>query len=173
MHFRKTILLIAALLLAPTIASASLSEFFSATGKLSLSVDGGGSNNANGQVIQVEKPNASATVRKAFVLAASTGFSGRVLANGDVSINGTPVNWTSQAAGAISNFNHLADVTSIVKPTIDAASPGRISFTFTEVNTFGIDGEVLAVVFDDPAQTRDTTVVLMFGAQAVLGDTFA
>jgi hypothetical protein len=173
MNFRKMILLIAALLLTPAIASASLSEFFSATGKLTLSVDGAGSNNANGHTIQVEKPNASATVRKAFVLAASTGFSGRVLANGDVSINGTPVNWTSQAAGAISNFNHLADVTSIVKPTIDAASPGRVTFTFTEVNTTGIDGEVLAVVFDDPAQTRDTTVVLLFGSQAIAGDNFA
>ncbi|GEM_PF-4475047 len=173
MKFGKTVLLIAALLFAPAIASASLSEFFSATGKLTLSVDGAGSNNANGHTIQVEKPNASATVRKAFVLATSTGFSGRALANGDVSINGSPITWSSQAAGPISNFNHLADVTSIVKSAIDAASPGRISFTFTEVNTFGIEGEVLAVVFDDPAQTRDTTVVLLFGSQAIAGDDFA
>ena len=172
-HFYSLVLATIALLLAPAVASASLGEFFSATGKLSLSVDGGGSNDANGHTIQVEKPNASATVRKAFVLAASTGFSGRVLNNGDVAINGTPINWTSQVAGPISNFNHLADVTSIIKSGIDAAAPGRISFTFTEVNTFGIDGEVLVVVFDDPAQTKDTTVVLLFGSQAIAGDSFA
>src|SRR5262249_48559205 len=172
-RFYSLLLAIIAFLIAPAIASASLNSFFSATGKLSLSVDGAGSNDANGHIIQVEKPNAYATVRKAFVMAASTGFSGRVLANGDVAINGTPINWTSQVAGPINNSNHLADVTSIIKSGIDAAAPGRISFTFTEVSTFGIDGEVLVVVFDDPAQTRDTTVILLFGAQNVAGDNFA
>jgi hypothetical protein len=161
-----------ALLLPTTAALAGLTEFFSATGKLTLSVDAGGSNGVS-HVIDVEKPNASATVRKAFVLAASTGFSGRVLNHGDVTINGTPINWDAQVAGAISNSNHLADVTAIVKPTVDAAAPGRTPFTFTEVSTLGIDGEILVVVFDNPLQTSDTTVSLLFGAQNIAGDTFS
>jgi hypothetical protein len=166
------LLIFSALFLAPPAAFAGLTEFFSATGKLFLSADGAGSNSAS-HIAQVEKPNASATVRQAFVLAASTGFSGRVLNNGDVGINGTPINWDAQVPGAIFNSNHRADVTSIVKPIIDAALPGRISFTFTEVSTTGIDGEILVVVFDDPLQTADSTISLLFGAQNISGDTFS
>ena len=166
------LLIFSALFLAPSAAFAGLSELFSATGKLFLSVDGAGSNNAS-HTAQVEKPNASATVRKAFVLAASTGFSGRVLNNGDVGINGTPINWDAQVPGAIFNSNHRADVTSIVKPTVDAALPGRVTFTFTEVSASGIDGEILVVVFDDPLQTADSTISLLFGAQNISGDTFS
>ena len=162
-----------AIFLAPPAANAALTEFFTATGKLFLSVDGAGSNNAAGHIAEVQKPSASATVRRAFVLAASTGFSGRVLSNGDVTINGTRINWDAQTPGAINNSNHWADVTSIVKPIIDVAAAGRIPFTLTEVNPIGIEGEVLVVVFDDPTQARDTTVILLFGGQAVDGDTFA
>ncbi|MDP2606281.1 MAG: Ig-like domain-containing protein [Deltaproteobacteria bacterium] len=166
------LIIFSALVLAPTAAFAGLTEFFSATGKLFLSVDGAGSNNAS-HTAQVEKPNASTTVRQAFVLAASAGFSGRVLNNGDVAINGTPINWDARVPGAIANSNHRANVTSIVKPIIDAASPGRVTFTFTEVSTSGIDGEILVVVFDDPLQTADSTVSLLFGAQNISGDTFS
>ena len=54
---------------------------------------------------------------------ASTGFSGRVLANGDITINGSPVSWNLVASipSSISSNNSLADVTSIVKPIVDAA----------------------------------------------------
>ncbi|MGH7767602.1 MAG: Ig-like domain-containing protein [Candidatus Binatia bacterium] len=162
-----------ALLLPTPAALAGLTEFFTATGTLSLSVDAGGSNSAQGHVIEVEKPNAAATVRKAFVLAASTGFSGRVLNHGDIAIDGAPIHWDAGVAGAILNSNHRADVTAIVKPIVDAASPGRVAFTFTEVKTGGIDGEILVVVFDDPSQATDTTVSLLFGAQDIAGDNFS
>src|SRR3989338_3501268 len=84
--------------------------FFSAlllapSATLSISADAVGSNSSS-HIAQVEKPNASATVLKAFVLAASTGFSGRVLNNGDGAINGTPINWDAQVFGAIGNSNH-------------------------------------------------------------------
>jgi hypothetical protein len=150
----------------------SLSEFFAATGRLFLSVDGVGSNDVS-HIAEVEKPNAAATVRMAFVVAVSTGFSGRMLANGDVTINGTGINWNQQVPSSTNSSNHLADVTPIVKPIVDAAAPGRIPFTFTEVDTFGIDGEALVVIFDDPTQTGDQTIVLLFGAQDIAGDTFA
>jgi hypothetical protein len=135
-------------------------------------VDGAGSN-LSSHTIQVEKPNASATVRKAFFLAASTGFTGRVIANGDITLNGTGISWDQAISNSIGSNNYLADVTSLVKPIMDAAAPGRTTFTIAEVSTSGIDGEILVVVFDDPTQTADQTVILLFGAQNIAGDTFA
>lgn len=140
------------------------------TGLISLSIDGLGTDEASG-IIQVEKP-AGATVRKAYMVAASTGFSSRKLANGDVKINGVGVTWNLEIPSSISSWNHWADVTSIVKTTIDAALAGRVDFTITEVNTGGIDGEILAVIFDDPNQTVTNTIILLFGAQDIAGETF-
>jgi lysophospholipase L1-like esterase len=41
------------------------------------------------------------------------------------------------------------------------------------VDSEGIDGEVLAVILDDPNQMTANTIVLLFGAQATTGDTFS
>ena len=150
--------------------SGGLSSAYSQTGKLSLSVDGVGTNDASA-VIQVQKP-AGATVRAAFLAAASTGFSQRTLATGDVKIDGVGFPWNLTVPSTIFSSNHWADVTALVKAKIDAAPAGRVNFTITEVSTFGIDGEILAVVFDDPSQTTDNTIVLLFGAQNVAGDQF-
>jgi len=149
----------------------SVSPTVTETGKISLSLDGLGTNSASG-IIQVDKP-AGATVRKAYLAAASTGWSRRVLANGDVAIDGAGVNWDTVIPNSIYSYNAWADVTSIVKAKIDGAPAGLVDFDITEVSTPGIDGEVLAVIFDDPAQTTDNTIVLLFGAQNIAGDTFA
>jgi len=149
----------------------SIDPVVTETGLISLSVDGIGTNDSSGTV-QVNKP-AGATVRKAYMAAASTGFSKRTLADGDVKIDGTNVNWDMTEPSSISSSNHWADVTSIVKAKIDAASAGLIDFEITEVNTSGIEGEILSVIFDDPSQTATNTIVLLFGAQAIAGDTFA
>ncbi|MCF6148545.1 MAG: PEF-CTERM sorting domain-containing protein [Candidatus Kuenenia sp.] len=150
----------------------SIDPVVTETGFISLSIDGLGTNDVNGGIIQVEKP-AGATVRAAYMAAASTGFSNRTLLDGDVLIDGAGVNWDMTEASSISSFNHWADVTSLVKPKIDAAAAGRVDFTITEVSTLGIDGEILAVIFDDPNQTSTNTIVLLFGAQDIDGDTFA
>ena len=141
------------------------------TGFISLSVDGVGSNNVTGALVYVDKP-AGATVRSAYVAAASTGFSERELVDGDVKLDDTDVAWTISTASATNSWNHWADVTGLVKPTIDAAAPGLVSFLVTEVNTTDIDGVILAVIFDDPNQTVSNTVILLFGAQDIAGDTF-
>jgi hypothetical protein len=141
------------------------------TGKISLSVDGLGTNAFAGGLIQVNKP-AGATVRRAYFTAASTGFTNRKLNNTDVKIDGAAVTWDLETPSSISSWNHWADVTTMVKPKIDAAGAGIVNFTITEVLSPGIDGEILAVIFDDPAQTTDNTVVLLFGAQAIAGDNF-
>jgi hypothetical protein len=46
---------------------------------------------------EVEKPNAATTVRQAFVLAVWDQFSGYVLADGDVTINGTGISGTRKS----------------------------------------------------------------------------
>jgi hypothetical protein len=157
--------------LTPDKVTAALAPVVTEFGKVSLSVDGLGTLSTTG-TMQVNKPS-GATVRGAYMAAASTGFSGRVLLNGDVKINGVNVVWTMQTASSISSSNHFSDVTSIVKPIIDAAPAGLVNITITEVNSSGIDGEVLAVIFDDPGQTTNNTVVLLFGAQNIAGDVFA
>jgi hypothetical protein len=140
------------------------------TGNITLSMDGLGTLNSTG-TIEVEKP-AGATVRAAYLAAASTGFSGRTLVNGDVKINGSNVIFTQTVPSTIGSSNSFGDVTAIVKPIVDGAPAGIVSLTITEVSTAGIDGEILAVVFDDPAQTTVNTIFILFGAQNIAGDTF-
>jgi hypothetical protein len=142
------------------------------TGKIALSTDGLGTTGTTG-IIQVQKPSAGATVRKAYMAAATTGFTGYRLSAGDIKIDGNNFVWSIETSSSISSWNYWGDVTSLVKSKIDAAPAGRVDFTITESsNTYSIDGELLAVIFDDPSQTTDNTVVLLFGAQAVGGDTF-
>jgi hypothetical protein len=147
---------------------------FAASGRLFISADGGGST-ASSYTVQVQKPNGSATVRQAFLMAASVGFKNYVIPNGitGIRLNSTGITWTKILPSAISSANQEADVTSIVKPIVDGAAAGRISFTLTEGRSDLIDGVALAVVFDDPSQTQDSTVSLLFGAQSTVGDTFS
>jgi cysteine-rich repeat protein len=152
------------------VAFGSLAPIVNESGFVSWSLDGMGTADATG-TIRVQKP-AGATTRRAFLGSASTGFSERELVNGDVTLDGTGINWDISTPSSISSWNHWAEVTSLVKAKIDAAPPGIINFTVGEVNSAGIDGEVLAVIFDDPNQTTVNTVVLLFGAQKVGGDTF-
>jgi len=151
--------------------NAGLTVFDTLTGQFSISVDAIGSNNSSHDV-DVEKP-AGATVLKAYVLSAS--FSGTI-GNGDVTIDGTPITWAQTVINNIGSFtftNVLADVTSIVKPTIDAAPAGTISFTFVETaNNSGNDGEILVVIFNDATQPV-RTISLLFGGQDSNGDNFA
>lgn len=150
----------------------SLEPVVSETGKLTLSVDGLGMFPSSTGTIQVEKP-AGATVKAAYLAAATTGFSGATLVNGDIELEGTGVTWSDTVANSIGSNNYFADVTSIVKPVIDAAAAGIVDIDVEEVKpTFDVDGSILAVIFDDPSQTHDNTIVLFFGAQDIAGDTF-
>jgi len=143
----------------------------SETGKISVSIDAVGQNTGSGTII-IEKP-AGATVRSAYMAAASTGFTSYKLVPGDVTIDGTPVTWDiADYPNHIRSYNYFTDVTSIVKSKIDSAPAGEVSFTVAEAHASSIDGEILAVIFDDPTQTTDNTVVLLFGAQDTDGDIF-
>lgn len=149
----------------------SLVPATSATGRISLSVDAVGMLGTSGTV-EVNKP-AGATVRAAYMAAASTGFRMYHITNSDITLDGQPVVWTLETPSSISSFNYWTDVTSLVKAKIDAAPAGLVSFTVGEpTSSYYIDGEILAVIFDDPAQTSDRTIALMFGAQDIFGDDF-
>lgn len=160
-----------AFLLAATSPSAGpLDTFYSTAGQVSDSVDGLGTL-ADSGTVRVAKP-VGATVRAAFLLAASTGFSNYQIPDGDVEIDGAPITWSTTIPSAIGSYNSLADVTSLVRSKIDSASPGLIYFTINELHTALVDGEILAVVFNDPSQPSNNSVSLLFGAQNVTGDTF-
>ena len=143
------------------------------TGLISLSLDAVGLTTNTAGAIQVDKP-AGATVRKAYMAASDVwGSNGGPLPNGAVQLAGSNVNWSLHVKlnGPFGGPNHAwADVTSIVKPVVDAAPAGIVNISVLE--TMSLDGSILAVIFDDPNQTVTNTVILMFGAQSPTGDTF-
>src|SRR3972149_3912848 len=150
--------------------SQSLSRVVNEFGNISLSLDAMGTLDTTG-TIQVEKPY-GATVRKAYLMSATTGGQNIQLDTGDVKLQGTVVVWEQEIPSSIRSYNYWADVTAMVKPVINAAPAGLVDLEITEVYPYEIDGEILAVIFDDPNQTTDNTVLLYFGAQNVAGDTF-
>ena len=150
--------------------SQSLTQVVNEFGQISLSLDALGTVSTSG-IVQVDKPN-SATVRKAYLMAATTGFTNYQLGAGDVKIQGNDFVWEQELPNSIFSHNYWADVTAIVKPTIDNAPAGLVDIDITELNTYDIDGEILAIIFEDPSQTTDNTILLYFGAQNVNGDSF-
>lgn len=138
------------------------------TGLISLSIDGVGTNGGTG-TLQVQKP-AGSTVRRAFLAATSTGLTKRKLINGDVRLEGQAVNWSLSVQNNISSWNHWAEVTSLVRGKLDAAPVGRVSLSVSELGPTGIEGEILAVIFDDP-NAPISTVILLFGTHQAQGHT--
>jgi len=140
-------------------------------GQVTLSVDAAGTRETSTK-IQVQKP-ANATVKKAYLLAATIWRGGQIAA-GDVTLQGSPISWEREIGNSLQSYNYWADVTAVIKQTIDGAAPGTVDLTLVEsaAKTAQIDGEILAVIFDDPGQTADNTILLYFGAQNVAGDTF-
>jgi LPXTG-site transpeptidase (sortase) family protein len=152
-------------------AENGLSVIVTEQGKIFLSVDGVTAASNNPGIVQVEKP-AGATVRSAYMAATNT-FGNTFPRNGAVLIDGQEVTWdaTKNVLGSFGFFRNVwADVTNLVKPKIDAAPAGRIDFEISEIDS--IEGEVLAVIFDDPNQTSKNTVFLLFGAAHSEGDSF-
>lgn len=158
-------------------ASAQLQVVDSQTGLISLSADGLGSN--SGGTVDYDKP-AGATVRKIFVSAASN-FD-RVIADGDITMDAgsgaVGIAWDqcvfNNAGGGLPTFfqNCFADVTSLFEGDLNAAPAGPGTIAVTEFASDTIDGVALFVIWDDPAVTTQTTVVLLFGGQDTTGDQF-
>ena len=61
-----------------------------------------------------------------------------------------------------------------MKPVVDSAPVGNVSFTAAEPNnTAEIDGEILAVIMQDPTLPTDNTVSFEFGALNTTGDSYS
>ena len=168
-----SVCLAAILVIATSSASAQLAPVVQESGQITISVDGEGNNVGTGTV-RVDKP-VGATVRSAYLTAAS--HSSRTIADGDITLAGTPVNWSMSVFNGLGGspmfFNNVfADVTSIVGPVIDAAPAGINLLTVTESGTGSIDGVALAVIFDDPGANANNGITLFFGGQAPTGDQF-
>ena len=158
-------------------ASAALQPVVQEFGQISISVDAEGNNNSTGGTIRVDKPS-GATIHKAFLMANSHGLEGdRIISDGEITLAGVPITWDRSEFNGIPGdpsffHNVFAEVTSVVKPIIDAAPPGITELLVTEVGTTQINGTILVVIFDDPNETSDNSIILLFGGQATVGETF-
>ncbi|HEY9402004.1 MAG TPA: MBG domain-containing protein [Pyrinomonadaceae bacterium] len=155
----------------PSITAGSIKPVVTETGKISASISGLGINRPDG-VLKVEKP-AGATVRRAYLAAATTGFRRYLLRSDDVKLDHVPVSWGVVTPSGIHGYNFWGEVTDIVRAKLDSAPAGGVDFSLHEANTSNTEGEVLVVIFDDPNQPKDNTIALLFGAQQTTGDTFA
>jgi hypothetical protein len=154
-----------------------LSPFTNQNGKIYMSEDAIGTNDPAGGPIRVHKNNSSTTVAQAWLFAAA--IPQYTLVDGDVTLNGTSLTWDPAFNAVNSVFGETintrgVDVTSIVKPVVDSAPAGDVTFTAAEPNQTGnIDGEVLAVILNDPTLPTNNTVSFLFGALAPTGDNFS
>lgn len=149
-----------------------LTELYSVIGNYTLSADGAGAYPLSQYPVNVDKPNASATVHKALLLGTPTWNFIAQIPDGCVTLAGVGINWDGTAANTAGSLNSYADVTAIVAPIIDAAAPGITPITVTECNTSGIDGVALLVIFADP-MASEKTIIIMFGGLSSTGDDFA
>ena len=139
-------------------------------GHISRSISGAVSDGEPENVV-VEKP-AGATVRKAYLGTATTGFTGYQL-SAPVRLNERDVPVTGEIPNGIGSYNYLADVTSLVKGTLDSAAPGSVSMSYQEPDAYYVDGSVLQVIWDDPSVTSDQSVTLLYGALKTTGDRYS
>jgi Calx-beta domain/Domain of unknown function (DUF4114) len=150
-----------------TVASTGLNALLNETGKIYLSVDGKGTASATGTVRVLK--NAGATVRKAYLIGDSTNVEAV-----SASVNNTAIAWdrveTTPLQGGLF-YSYRTDVTAILKPTIDAAAAGTLNIAVDEGIGSPYEGLALAVVFDDPNQLVDQSVILYFGGLKPTGAT--
>lgn len=153
----------------------SIIPYYVDTGPIDVSIDAMGTLEVSG-IVQAYKPNEYTAVRKAFLLAATTGFyyyNDGPLADGEMLLNGFPVNWSLISESSIYSYNHLADVTTQVAIDYALAPPGYVDFIVAEADTYRVDGVVLVVVYHDFLQEHTNTIAFSFGAQNVSGDSFS
>ncbi len=137
-------------------------------GKVSRSIAGVATDGTS--TVTVRKPS-GATVRGAYLATATTGFQDQPLAS-PVLLDGKPVPLTGQIPTGISSYNYFADVTPLVKGTIDAAPAGLMSLDYTEPEPINTDGSILEIIYDDPSVTVEQSVSILYGALRPSGDTY-
>jgi hypothetical protein len=148
----------------------SLESFFVGNGSLTLSVNGLGTNLSFGTIEVVKPPGGM--VKAAFLMAAATGSYAHYIEDGEIQVDGHRVVWEKSIRNAVGSWNALADVTRLIKPSIDAAPAGRVIVDIWEDQSELIDGVILVIVFEDPNTRPDNDVALFFGAHGTRRDSF-
>jgi hypothetical protein len=165
-------------------AFATLTTFYSLSGTIGLSTDGGGSYQStlpNG--INADVPAGSQVVA-AYLFTSTFGTTGSSagdptnpsLAGG--TLNGTTVTYTSLIPNPDESGLQagVTDVTSIVAAAINPggvnATGGVYNFAVTESDTSNQDGEILDVIYSNPSLPT-TSIGILAGGSASAGDTSA
>lgn len=165
-------------------ASASLTPVEIFNGRVGVSIDGLGSNNSPVGNIQADIP-AGSTILRAYLYSAGTPYpwypdSPRTLAdyNGaGITLGGNAITNFSALVGATSTrvdigqwYTARADVTSVVTSLVGAGS-GLFDWSVSEgTRNTRIDGEVLVIVYSNPA-LPEGSVALLDGGQNTGGET--
>lgn len=153
----------------------ALTPYASHTGNIFVSVDGVGTNNSAGADIQVQKPSNAATVRAAYLMAATTSGARPMInvtiSRGASSLLVTPADYDLVVTSALGGLSGIKDITSFIKPNLDPEPAGTYDYHIVEASPPTHDGEVLVVIFDEPS-APSSTYVLTFGAQTTTGDNF-
>src|SRR3954451_4591185 len=139
-------------------------------GKLSRSIAAVTSDGPEGGKLTVRKPP-GATVRKAYMAIASAGFTGTPLTD-PVTVDGRQVAMMNEVATGIGSYNYLSEITDLVRAKIDKAPAGGVPFVLAEPQPGLADGEIVVVIFDDPAVRADQTVSLLYGAPSATGNEY-
>lgn len=163
MSLPKKSLLAAAVAIATTAPAYAGLTLFTGFQNAALSIDGFASNTNSGQ-ISADVP-AGSVVLGAYLYSASI-WTG---ANSNVTLGATLLTTGTGTLLNDANPAHVLrwDVTSLVKPTIDAGAGGIYNFNISEASD--MDGEVLAVFYRNASTTG--TAVILDGELALGGDT--
>lgn len=159
----------------------SLDDVFATeSGQISTSIDGVGTNSSSATV-QVDKPSSGATVRRAFLLAASAPefsppaneLSDVTLSSGSSSLTISRGDYDNLVDGTNFEENGRIEITSFISSVVDPAPAGMVDITVEENDPSDIEGSILVVIFDDPSVSESRSVSLVFGSQDTGGDSFS
>lgn len=136
-------------------------------GTVGVSTDGFGSTSQSG-VISASVPVGSTVIAAYLYTATYTDHSSY-----GGTLNGSAVTYGASVLNTSAPFtaSARADVTSIVKPVIDAGAGGVYNFNITE-SDINQDGEALVVVYSNPLLPA-SSVGILDGFSAIGGDNFA
>ena len=151
--------------LAPISASGALIESYSFQGKGNWSIDAVGSNSTPVGDLLIDVP-AGSTIEKAFLYASMTTLGG----SPEVVLGGTTYLPSAFTALGL-NFDLQAWRTDVTSQISSIVGGGGTSVTVTsETLGVAIDGEVLAIVYSNPAE-EERTIFFLDGFAASGGDT--
>ncbi len=153
-------------------ASAALLTSYQFNGNGNWSIDGVGSNNTPVGLLNAIVPTGS-TIEKAFLY--STTYNNINSSAPIVNFDGTVYtesSWTDLGFASTANYlkAYRTDVTSQVLAKVLGGSASPFSFTINEFPNSYTDGEVLAIIYSNPAETY-RTIAFLDGNTAASGDT--